>query len=36
MWAWMGAVGVSSQVGIVSPSYGIYRLSTCIIAFRSL
>ncbi|WP_050923103.1 restriction endonuclease subunit S, partial [Vibrio harveyi] len=25
MWAWMGALGVSSQVGIVSPSYGVYR-----------
>ncbi len=25
MWAWMGALGVSRQTGIVSPSYGIYR-----------
>tara|TARA_R110001606_G_scaffold361754_3_gene514947 strand:+ start:65 stop:1354 length:1290 start_codon:yes stop_codon:yes gene_type:complete len=25
MWAWMGALGVSYQVGIVSPSYGVYR-----------
>lgn len=25
MWAWMGALGVSSQVGIVSPSYGVFR-----------
>jgi len=25
MWAWMGALGVSDQVGIVSPSYGVYR-----------
>ncbi len=25
MWAWMAAVGVSRQVGIVSPSYGVYR-----------
>jgi type I restriction enzyme S subunit len=25
MWAWMAAVGVSHQVGIVSPSYGVYR-----------
>lgn len=25
MWAWMGALGVSRQVGIVSPSYGVYR-----------
>lgn len=25
MWAWMGALGVSYRVGIVSPSYGVYR-----------
>lgn len=25
MWAWMGAMGVSHQIGIVSPSYGVYR-----------
>jgi type I restriction enzyme S subunit len=25
MWAWMGALGVSSIGGIVSPSYGVYR-----------
>lgn len=25
MWAWMGALGVSSHHGIVSPAYGIYR-----------
>jgi type I restriction enzyme S subunit len=25
MWAWMAAVGVSGQIGIVSPSYGVYR-----------
>jgi len=25
MWAWMGALGVSNRVGIVSPSYGVYR-----------
>lgn len=25
MWAWMGALGVSDQVGIVSPSYAVYR-----------
>jgi len=25
MWAWMGALGVSSQVGIVSPSYAVFR-----------
>ncbi len=25
MWAWMGALGVSPQPGIVSPSYGVFR-----------
>ncbi len=25
MWAWMGALGVARQTGIVSPSYGVYR-----------
>jgi type I restriction enzyme S subunit len=25
MWAWMGAAGVSSHVGIVSPAYGVYE-----------
>ena len=25
MWAWMGAMGVSSYTGIVSSSYGVYR-----------
>lgn len=25
MWAWMGALGVARQSGIVSPSYGVYR-----------
>ena len=25
MWAWMAAVGVSRRIGIVSPSYGVYR-----------
>lgn len=25
MWAWMGALGVSERLGIVSPSYGVYR-----------
>ncbi|WP_199873692.1 restriction endonuclease subunit S [Streptomyces sp. Root369] len=25
MWAWMGALGVSRQAGIVSPAYGVYR-----------
>ncbi|MCC5938162.1 MAG: restriction endonuclease subunit S [Lunatimonas sp.] len=26
MWAWMGALGVANQTGIVSPSYGVYRM----------
>lgn len=25
MWAWMAALGVSRNIGLVSPSYGIYR-----------
>jgi type I restriction enzyme S subunit len=25
MWAWMGAMGISSDSGIVSPSYNVYR-----------
>ncbi|HEY3776772.1 MAG TPA: restriction endonuclease subunit S [Rhizomicrobium sp.] len=25
MWGWMAAIGVAGQVGIVSPSYGVYR-----------
>lgn len=25
MWAWMAALGVSNQTGIVSPAYGVYR-----------
>lgn len=28
MWAWMGALGVSKQTGIVSPSYGVFRQKT--------
>jgi len=24
MWAWMGAMGVSSKLGLISPSYGVY------------
>ena len=27
MWAWMGALGVSSYEGIVSPAYGVYRFT---------
>jgi len=25
MWAWMGALGVSPLIGLVSPAYGVYR-----------
>lgn len=25
MWAWMGALGVATDAGIVSPAYGVYR-----------
>ena len=25
MWAWMGAMGVSPEHGLISPSYGVYR-----------
>lgn len=25
MWAWMGAMGITSEFGIVSPSYNVYR-----------
>jgi len=28
MWAWMGAMGISDRIGIVSSSYGIYRQIT--------
>ena len=26
MWAWMGALGVAQDTGLVSPAYGVYRL----------
>lgn len=35
MWAWMGALGVSAYEGIVSPSYGVYRLKK-VNSFNSL
>ncbi len=25
MWTWMGAIGVSTRHGLVSPAYGVYR-----------
>ena len=31
MWAWMGAAGVSQHHGIVSPSYGVYRIDQSIV-----
>lgn len=39
MWAWMGALGVARVSGLVSPSYGVYRLlasSELIPAFGDL
>lgn len=29
MWAWMGALGVAREAGVVSPSYGVYRPKHC-------
>lgn len=29
MWAWMAALGVAGQPGIVSPAYAVYRLREC-------
>jgi type I restriction enzyme, S subunit len=32
MWAWMGALGVARNTGLVSPSYGVYRpLTNCAV-----
>jgi type I restriction enzyme, S subunit len=28
LWAWMGALGISKNDGIVSPAYGVYRLTS--------
>jgi type I restriction enzyme S subunit len=28
LWAWMAALGVASQIGVVSPAYGVYRPRT--------
>ena len=28
MWAWMGAMGVSTEEGLISPSYGVYAPTT--------
>lgn len=30
MWAWMGAMGVACQDGIVSPAYNVYRPAPCL------
>jgi type I restriction enzyme S subunit len=28
LWAWMGALGVANNYGIVSPAYGVYRFTS--------
>ncbi len=33
MWAWMGALGVVKQVGLTSPSYGVYRPNQLVRSF---
>lgn len=30
MWAWMGAMGVAAQDGIVSPAYNVYEPAACL------
>ena len=30
MWAWMGALGVARQSGVVSPAYGVYRFDRTV------
>ncbi len=30
MWAWMGAMGVATQDGIVSPAYNVYEPAACL------
>lgn len=32
MWAWMGAVGIAPQTGLVSPSYHVYRPNESVIS----
>jgi type I restriction enzyme S subunit len=28
MWAWMGALGIARELGMVSPSYNVFRIAT--------
>ena len=36
LWAWMGALGISRHSGIMSPAYGIYRMTSDIMDGRYL
>jgi type I restriction enzyme S subunit len=36
LWAWMGALGVSLYSGIISPAYGIYRMTSDVMDGRYL
>ncbi|WP_327417643.1 restriction endonuclease subunit S [Streptomyces sp. NBC_01233] len=36
LWAWMGALGVSRYSGIMSPAYGVYRLTSDVVDSRYL
>ncbi len=31
LWAWMGALGVSQSAGLVSPAYGVYRVTSALL-----
>lgn len=36
LWAWMGALGVSQHSGILSPAYGVYRMTSDVMDGRYL
>jgi type I restriction enzyme, S subunit len=36
LWAWMGALGVSRYSGILSPAYGVYRMTADVVDGRYL